>query len=260
MEPNYGKSLGNEIKRNFESFYIFGDLSTVKRDLVGKNPLTYEAGSPSIFNGKYGKGEYFGRDKMLVNRSIANNVTGYPFFLYGCAQVSDDPTNDNTIMSLSPWLSNFSRQAIIYVQGLSEYSGRGEFTDGGFLSVSYKSKAHTSRVYSIAMVVRSGTSFNVFVNGEALSPQSALATGFTTKNSIMIGGPSNGAGFLGGIFFAGWGTKDPGNDFCRRISQNPMAVIYNTRDKYAHASVPSSTIATRRTITGTRAGSRQETK
>lgn len=260
MEPNYGKSLGDEIKRNFESFYIFGDLSTSKKDLVGKNTLTYEAGSPATFNGKYGKGEYFNRDKMLVNRSIANNITGYPFFMYGCAQVSDDPTYDNTIMSLSPWLTNFSRQALLYVKGISNYSGAGQFVDGGFLSVSYPSKAHTDRVYSISMIVRSGTDFNVFVNGEKLIPQSTLASGFTTKNSIVIGGLSNGTDFVGGIFYAGWGTKDPGADFARRISQNPMSVIYKTRDKYAHASVTSSTIATRRTITGTRAGSRQEPK
>ena len=63
--------------------------------------------------------------------------------------------------------------------------------------------------------MRSITNFTCFVNGEKLTQFQTNATTFETpKNSVVIGASSNGSiAHHGGIFSAGWGTSDPGDDF-----------------------------------------------
>lgn len=250
--------LSREIRKNFSSFYLFGDNSLVKKDLVGKNDLTYGAGSPAVFYGKNGKGENSGASSYLVNRAITPTVTGFPLFIYVDVQDMDDPANPNYTMSLSPWITNNTREITIGMEGGSTNTVKGLLTDGGFLSESNPSKALPLRTYTAALVARSYTDFTLFVNGEKITPASTLASGFTTKNSIVICGKSNGGdGVVGGIFSAGWGTIDPGDDFLRRLSANPNQVIFQQMFQPRTATVTASSAKFRRSFTGTRSGSRQ---
>jgi len=228
--PKLGRGasfLSKEIRNRFSSFYLFNDASTTKKDLIGGNNLTYGAGSQSSFHGYYGKGEKFDGTKYLENRSISPNVTGFPLFMFVCAQDEGDIVTDNEIISLSPWVSGFTNSYMIFRGGSSTNAVGAIMTDGGFASYSKSSKAIPSRIYSAALIMRSITDFTLFVNGERMIQLQTLASGFSTKNSIVIGAGSNGSSkYYGGIFSAGWGIVDPGDDFLRRLTLNPTGVIF----------------------------------
>lgn len=252
-------SLSKDIRKNFASFYLFGDNSVVKKDLVGKNDLTYAVGSPSVFHGRSGRGEKFSGSSYLVNRSITPNVTGFPFFIYVDVQDTGDASLDGEPISLSPWVSDYTRQIQIFMEGSSTNKVGGILTDLTAPSYPNKSKAIPSRIYTAALVARSYSNFTLFVNGEKLTPFQTLATGFTTKNSFVVGRTSNGGGsFRGAVFSAGWGVIDPGDDFLRRLTVNPTSIIFQKRFYPSKASVVLGSVKSRKTFSelGTKIGSR----
>lgn len=162
------------------------------------------------------------------------------------------------MIALSPWLTNYTREVQIgTVQSVNKVAAT--LTDNGGLSVSNSSKTIPSRIYTAALVVRSYTDFTLFVNGEKLTPFQPLATGFTTRNSFVVGRSSNGGGsFRGGVYSAGWGTKDPGDDFFRRLTINPLKVI-NPKSKIIFRNPVTYVTKQRVTLSslGTRSGKRQ---
>lgn len=252
-------SISKEIRKNFASFYLFGDNSIVKKDLVGKNDLTYAAGSPEVFHGRNGRGEKFSGSSYLVNRSITPNVTGFPFFIYVDVQDTGDASLDGEPISLSPWVSDYTRQIQIFMEGSSTNKVGGILTDLTAPSYTNKSKAIPSRIYTASLVARSYSNFTLFVNGEKLTPFQTLATGFTTKNSFVVGRTANGGGsFRGAVFSAGWGVVDPGDDFLRRLTVNPTSVIFQKRFSPSKASVVLGSVKSRKTFSalGTKIGSR----
>lgn len=220
--------ISKEIRKTFSSFYLFGDGSSIKKDLVGKNDLTFSSGGSSeIFYGRNGRGEKFTGGKYLENRAITPTVTGFPLFIYADVQDEKDQTLDNEIISLSPWITNYTRSFMLFREQSSNDKVRAIMTDGGFSSYSNSSKSIPSRFYTAALLMRSITDFILFVNGERLTQYSTNASGFTTKNSIVVGANSNGSsGFVGGIFSCGWGTIDPGEDFLRRLTVDPTSTIF----------------------------------
>jgi hypothetical protein len=257
-------SLSKEIRKNFASFYVFGDNSVVKKDLVGKNDLTYYSGTPSIFYGRHGRAEHFDGTKYLLNRSITPTVTGFPFFIYIDVHDNGDASLDGESISLSPWISDYTKQIQIFMEGSATNKVRTSLTESGATSYSNASKSIPSRVYTASLIVRSYSDFTLFVNGEKLTPWQTSATGFTTKNSIVIGRRSNGYGdFRGGVFSAGWGTVDPGDDFLRRLTISPLETIFGRGIHRIDLQGPGPvyTNKQRRTFspTGSRMGSRQAT-
>jgi len=218
--------LSSEIRKNFSSFYLFGDLSTTKKDLVGKNDLTYEAGSPSLYYGPEGVGESFNGVKKISNLSITPLVSSYPMFIYANAIVNDPTLAGNTFISISPWLSGYTKNIQLF-EGSGSQTGRGGFTDD-FYNLSNPSKSNTTRFYSIAMRIISSTNFTTFVNGEKLGVFQGYASSVPSRNAVYIGNTAGASAFplFGGVFSAGWGLIDPGDDFLRRLTLNPNAVIF----------------------------------
>lgn len=250
--------LSNEVRKNFASFYLFGDLSTTKKDLVGKNDLTYEAQAPSLFYGRDGVGELFDGVKYLSNRSITPTVTGLPLFLFVHMQDTSSTAVDGELITISPWVTNYLKRVHI-----AKYLGTprvgGEINED-FSSYTNQSKTDPAGVYAAAFVMRSITDFACFVNGERLTQFQADATAFATpKNSVVVGASSNGAiAHHGGIFSAGWGTVDPGDDFLRRMTLNPYDAMFQ-KSFQAKRLLQAFTITQRRTFPpmGMRAGSRR---
>lgn len=251
--------LSNEIRKNFSSFYLFGDLSTTKKDLVGKNDLTYEAGSPSLYHGPEGVGESFDGLKKISNLSITPLVSSYPMFIYANAIVDDPTLSGNIFISISPWVSGYTK-SIELLEGSGSQTGRGVFTDD-FYNVSNPSKSTPTRFYSIAMRIISSTNFTTFVNGEKLGVFQGYASSVTSRNAVYIGSAAGASSFplFGGVFSAGWGLIDPGDDFLRRLTLNPNAVIFQKSflpSKYTSTDV---TAKFRKTLSriGTKSGTRQ---
>lgn len=257
---NKGSSfISKEVRKNFTSFYLFGDNSSTKRDLIGNNNLTIVGGNTKTFYGRNGLGEKFEGDKYFVNRSISPTITGFPLFLYVDVQDDGDISLDNEILSLSPWITNYTKQYEIFRGGLGTYRIGAVMTDGSYSSYSNNSKPVLSRAYTASLVMRSITDFTLFVNGEKLTPFQTLANGFSNKNSIVVGANSNGSSkFVGGIFSFGWGIIDPGDDFLRRLTMNPTSVIFQ-KSYIPMKSVPVLSTKQRRTLSsiGTRIGKRQ---
>ncbi len=253
--------IASEIRKNFSSFYIFGDLSTTKKDLVGKNDLTYESQSPSLFYGRDCIGELFDGTKYLSNRSITPTVTGFPLFLFVHMQDTSSTAVDGELITISPWVTNYLKRVHI-----AKYLGTprvgGEINED-FSSYTNQSKTDPAGVYAAAYVMRSITNFTCFVNGEKLTQFQTNATTFETpKNSVVIGASSNGSiAHHGGIFSAGWGTSDPGDDFFRRLTLNPNAVMFQKSiiPSYFKSAASGAVAKFRKTLSriGTKAGTRQ---
>ena len=250
--------LSNEIRKNFSSFYLFGDLSTTKKDLVGKNDLTYEAGSPGLYYGPEGVGESFDGLKKISNLSITPLVSSFPMFIYANAIVDDPTLAGNTFISISPWISGYTKGIQLF-EGSGSQTGRGVFTDD-FYNVSQASKANPTRFYSIAMRILSSTDFTTFVNGEKLGVFQGFASSVPSRNAVYIGNSAGASSFplFGGVFSAGWGLIDPGDDFLRRLTLNPNAVIFQKAFQ-PRRSTPTLQVKYRRTFPpmGMRAGSRR---
>lgn len=250
--------ISNEIRKNFSSFYLFGDLSTTKKDLVGVNDLTYEVGSPSVYYGPEGRGEKFDGTKKLSNISISPLITAYPMFIYASAIVTDIDVLGNTFISLSPWVTGYTKN-IRLVENTGSYRAGGTITET-FYNLSNFSKVNPTRFYSIAMRILSTTDFTTFVNGEKLGVYQGYASSVTSRNAVYIGNEAGASSFplRGGVFSAGWGLKDPGDDFLRRLTLNPNLVIFQKSFK-PMKSVSAYTSKQRRTMSplGTRTGKRQ---
>lgn len=259
--------LSSEIRKNFASFYLFGDLSTTKRDLVGRNDLTYVAGSPSLFYGKDGVGESFDGTKYLVNNSIAAPITTDPVFLYFNIQISTSVSSTFRIMSMgSSSPPGYQIDVVRDVGAGARLYGRvihSDLVSPNDISTTHVSK-NNSFYYSVGVFhVRddaSGT-MKLFVNGEKVLVDVYRAISISSGGSIdkvSIGAGLTGAnGFVGGIFSAGWGTLDPGDDFFRRLSLNPDGVIF--QKPFRRISTSMFTIKQRRTFPpmGMRSGSRR---
>lgn len=253
--------ISSEIRRNFSSFYLFEDSSTTKKDLIGNNDLTYEVGSPGLYYGPEGIGEKFDGTKKLSNTSITPNISSYPMFLYASGMVTDQSLLGNIFISISPWVTGYTKD-IKLEESTGSSTCIGAITET-FLSLSNPSKTNPARFYSIAMCVRSTTDFTTYVNGEKLTPYQGFASSVTTKNAVYIG-DSAGSGsfpFHGGIFSAGWGLKDPGEDFLRRLTLNPNAVIFQRSiiPSVLKATATGAIAKFRKTLSmiGTKAGTRQ---
>lgn len=259
--------ISSEIRKNFSSFYLFGDLSTTKKDLVGSNDLTYAAGSPSLFYGKNGIGELFDGTKYLINNSITAPITSVPVFLYFNVQMSTSVGSTFRIMSM-----NSSSPPGYQIDVVREVGAGarlyGKVTHSDLVppnDVSYTRVSKNNSFYSSVGVfsLRSDAlgTLKLFVNGQTVSIDVYRAISISSGGSIdtiSIGAGTTGAnGFVGGIFSAGWGTAYPGDDFFRRLSSNPNEVIFQRSFLPTRSSSPSS--KQRRTFStlGTKAGKRQ---
>lgn len=220
--------ISPEIRAKFASFYLFGDMSTTKKDLIGGNDLSYETGSPELFYGRDGVGESFDGSKYLVNRSISPTLNGFPFFLFVHFEDRSDGVNDLELITISPWISDYAKRVHIAKYFGADRVG-GEINEDAS-SYSNTSKKSDSNTYSAAFVVRSISNFICYVNGERLTQFQTNATTFLTpKNCVAIGAATNGNfKHVGGIYSAGWGTIDPGDDFLKRISSDPSRVIFQS--------------------------------
>ena len=263
-----GSFLSNEIRKNFSSFYLFGDLSTTKKDLVGKNDLTYAAGSPSLFYGKDFVGEKFDGTKYLVNTSISIPITNVPVFVYFNAKISESSGSTMRLLSM-----NSSSPPGYHIDVYRDAGGAarvyGQVTHSDLVppnDISYTKNSKNNADYYSAGVfsLRSDAlgTLKLFVNGEKqdINVYRAINIGAGGSiNKISIGAGTTGAnGFIGGIFSAGWGTGEPNDDFFIRLSKNPYETIFQKSFYRMRASVGSKQ---RRSFSslGTRSGKRQAT-
>jgi hypothetical protein len=254
-----GKFISNEIRKNFSSFYVFGDLSTTKKDLIGPNDLTYAGGSsgPSLFYGHENVGESCDAGKTLLNEAIIPSITGFPICMFVHCQANSASLDGQYAMALGPIGANYlNKYAIGEVVAFQRAIG--DMLDGGAYSWTDESKLVPDRDYACGLIIRSLTDFTMFVNGEKLTADLTTASGFTTKDAVYVGSNNTEAySWSGGIFSAGWGTIDPGDDFLKRLSANPNQVIFQQMFQPRKSTVTASSVKFRRSFTGIRSGSRQ---
>lgn len=259
--------ISSDIRKNFSSFYLFGDLSTTKRDLVGSNDLTYAAGSPSLFYGKDGVGELFDGTKYLINSSISVPITNVPVFLYFCVQMSVSVGSTFRIMSMnSSSPPGYQIDVVRDVGAGARIYGKVTHSDlvpPNDVSSTFTSKNNSSYYCVGVFSLRSDAAgtLKLFVNGQTVPIDVYRAISISSGgsiNKVSIGAGTTGAnGFVGGIFSAGWGTSSPGDDFFRRLSLNPNEVIF--QKSFSSIKTGSSLVKQRQTLSslGTKAGKRQ---
>ncbi len=261
--------ISSEIRKNFSSFYIFGDLSTTKKDLVGKNDLTYMAGSPSLYYGKNGIGEKFDGSKYLRNTSIAQTVSNVPVFIYARFHIDDQASGDLRIASFGSTSSPAYQIDMLRPTGTgSKVYGtvtHSDLTPPNDVSYTFISKSDADYNCSCVFSLRSDAlgTLRLFANGlmRTVDVYRAINIGSgSSLNAVTLGaGPSGANGFVGGISYFGWGTGAPDEDFFRRLSYDPDSVILQKSYRPVKASLPSN--KQRRTFSpqGARMGSRQAT-
>ncbi len=262
--------LSKEIRSNFSSFYLFGDLSTTKKDLVGNNDLTYVAGSPSLFYGKDCVGELFDGTKYLSNTSISVPITDVPVFLYFNIKISESNSSTMRVMSMnSSSPPGYQIDVVRDTGAAARVFGRvihSDLVPPNDISYTHNSK-NNSDYYSVGVFsLRSDSlgTLKLFVNGEkiAIDVYKEINIGAGASiDRLYVGAGSTGAnGFVGGIFSAGVGVGEPDDDFFSRLSKDPEGTIFQKSYNPMKSNL-AYTNKQRRTISpiGTRMGSRQAT-
>lgn len=223
--------LSDDITRNFYSFYDFSTIfknSTVYNDYtaydrINKNHLTQ--GFVEGY-GTYGKG---GKFNGLYSSSLIDYViSNYPYFLFSSMKY----VSSGGVMRISPradfYPSNYLEGAGIevgYSAGIAHgYTGY----NNGFLYRISEDMPISGNVLNIAMIVRDHDDFSVYVNGSkgTIALSNGGSPSLTPAQTLSVGGSYPYGLVNGTMFFAGFGKKDPGDSFFRRLTSNPLQTIF----------------------------------
>lgn len=261
-----GKLLSSEIRKYFTSFYLFNDYSTTKKDLVGKNDMTYGAGSPSLAYGSDGLGEKFDGSKYLVNTSIASPITVVPSFMFIHTSMSKTDTSAFHLMTFGSLTAGRDQ---VYIDRLQFGGARivgniyyANLVAPNDISYTFASKNNSHYNNTVVFSNRSDAlgSKKTFVNGQKCDQEQSRTTSLSGPLEVVsIGGGIAGTKpFVGIIYSAGWGTGNVNDGFFKRLSENPNEVIFQKKRSLLKTSAASSLIKFRKTFSslGTKIGSR----
>lgn len=200
------------------------------KDYKGVNDLVFGAttASPNWFSTVGGRSLH-GDGGDTANATLATSISAYPFWIAGSFSAGSLPGTAQTAFGLSGTgdaLTSYLRVDVNSSSNL-EFDVRTQNGSGGVTIAG--PAAVIGKVYNFAFIARSITSRAAYLNGQrftSATSDSATVSGLTKFGLLNLARTTPVQKFTGDIYWAAYGSIDPGDPFFQALSINPWPYLF----------------------------------